>query len=146
MRLEHTNVKGNTGMDERVKNFLKRNHFAVMSTLKRDGTPHSVIVGVGLVDGRLWSSGTLDRVRTKHLRRDNRASLCVLNRENPWSWLTIESRVTILDGPDAVDQNQALYEVITGGPPENLDEYRKAMVDERRIVYEFSIDRTYGSY
>jgi hypothetical protein len=54
--------------------------------------------------------------------------------------------VTILDGPDAVDRNQALYQVITGGLPENLEEYRQAMVDERRLIYEFSIDRTYGSY
>jgi hypothetical protein len=70
----------------------------------------------------------------------------LLNRDNPWSWISIDSHVTILDGPDAVDRNQALYEVITGGPPENLEEYRQAMVDERRLIYEFSIDRTYGSY
>jgi PPOX class probable F420-dependent enzyme len=133
-------------MDERIEKFLKDNHLAVMTTLRPDGSPHSVMVGVGLVDGRLWSSGTQDRVRTKHLRKDNRASLLLLNRDNPWSWISIDSHVTVLDGPDAVDRNQALYEVITGGPPENLEEYRQAMVDERRLIYEFSIDRTYGSY
>jgi PPOX class probable F420-dependent enzyme len=133
-------------MDERIEKFLKDNHLAVMTTLRPDGSPHSVMVGVGLVDGRLWSSGTQDRVRTKHLRKDNRATLLLLNRDNPWSWISIDSHVTILDGPDAVDRNQALYQVITGGLPENLEEYRQAMVDERRLIYEFSIDRTYGSY
>jgi PPOX class probable F420-dependent enzyme len=133
-------------MDERIEKFLKDNHLAVMTTLRPDGSPHSVMVGVGLVDGRLWSSGTQDRVRTKHLRKDNRATLLLLNRDNPWSWISIDSHVTILDGPDAVDRNQALYEVITGGPPENLEEYRQAMVDERRLIYEFSIYRSYGSY
>jgi PPOX class probable F420-dependent enzyme len=133
-------------MERRVEEFLKHNHRAVMTTLKSDGTPHSVVVGVGLVDGRLWSSGTQKRVRTKHLRRNNRATVLILGRDNPYSWMAIESRVTILDGPDAVDQNQALYEVLTGGPPENLEEYRRAMVDEQRLIFEFSIDRTYGSY
>jgi PPOX class probable F420-dependent enzyme len=133
-------------MDERIEEFLKENHLAVMTTLRPDGSPHSVMVGVGLVDGRLWSSGTRDRVRTQHVRKDNRATLLLLNRGNPWSWISIDSHVTILDGPDAVDRNQALYEVITGGPPEKLEEYRQAMVDERRLIYEFSIDRTYGSY
>ena len=133
-------------MDDRVKKFLTEHHLAVMTTLRSDGRPHSVMVGIGLVQGRLWSSGTQDRVRTGHVRRDNRASLFVFNRDNPWSWLSIESHVTILDGPDAVDQNQALYEVITGGPPENLDEYRQAMVDEKRLIFEFSIDRTYGAF
>jgi PPOX class probable F420-dependent enzyme len=133
-------------MEQRVEEFLKHNHRAVMTTLKSNGTPHSVVVGVGVVDGRLWSSGTQTRVRTKHLRRDNRATVLILGRDNPYSWMAIESRVAILDGPDAVDQNQALYEVLTGGPPENLEEYRLAMVDEQRLIYEFSIDRTYGSY
>jgi PPOX class probable F420-dependent enzyme len=133
-------------MDQRVEEFLKHHHGAVMTTLKKDGAPHSVMVGVGLVDGRLWSSGTQTRVRTGHLRRDNRAVLLVLNRDNAYSWLAIEAHVNILDGPDAVDQNQALYEVLTGGPPENLNEYRQAMVDDQRLIYEFSIDRTYGAY
>jgi PPOX class probable F420-dependent enzyme len=131
-------------MDARVEEFLRGSRLAVMTTLREDGSPHSVVVGIGLVDGRLWSSGTQDRVRTAHLRRDNRATLCVIDRDNPYRWLTIESHVTILDGPDAVDQNQALYEVQTGGPPENLDEYRTAMVNDKRLIFEFSIDRTYG--
>jgi PPOX class probable F420-dependent enzyme len=133
-------------MDERVKKFLTEHHLAAMTTLRPDGRPHSVMVGIGLVEGRLWSSGKQDRVRTGHVRRDNRANLFVFNRDNPWSWLSIESHVTILDGPDAVDQNQALYEVITGDPPENLEEYRQAMVDEKRLIFEFSIDRTYGAF
>jgi hypothetical protein len=56
-------------MDERIEKFLKDNHLAVMTTLRPDGSPHSVMVGVGLVDGRLWSSGTQDRVRTKKTGR-----------------------------------------------------------------------------
>jgi PPOX class probable F420-dependent enzyme len=102
-------------------------------------------VGVGLVDGKLWSSGTQDRVRTKHLRRDPRSVLCVINDENSYSWLGIESMVTIHDGPDAVDKNLALYRALAG-EPDDLDEYRRAMVAEKRLIYEFSIERTYGMY
>ncbi len=38
--------------------FLEQNHAAAMITLRADGTPGAVRVGVGLVDGKLWSSGT----------------------------------------------------------------------------------------
>jgi PPOX class probable F420-dependent enzyme len=131
-------------VDQRVRDFLERNHFAVMTTTKADGTPHVAVIGMGLVDGKLWSSSTQTRVRTRHVRRDNRATLCVIDRGNPWAWLAIESEITIHDGPDAVDKNLALYIVIRGEPPEDLDEYRRAMVDERRIIYEFAIKRTYG--
>jgi uncharacterized pyridoxamine 5'-phosphate oxidase family protein len=70
-------------VDRRVREFLQQHHSAVMVTLKRDGTPHVVRVAVGLVDGKLWSSGTKGRVRTRHLERDPRATLCVLNSSNP---------------------------------------------------------------
>lgn len=132
-------------MDDKVREFLTKNHGAVMTTLKRDGSPHVARVGVGLVDGKLWSSGTQTRVRTRNLRRDNRATLCVLDFGNSYSWLAIESRVTILDGPDAVERNLALYRVLAG-EPDDLEEYKRAMVEEQRLVYEFSIEKTYGGY
>ena len=132
-------------MDDNVRTFLETHHGAIQSTLKKDGTPHLVRVGIGLVDGKLWSSATQTRVRTKHLRRDPRSTLFVLG-ENPWKWLGLETTVTILDGPDAVEQNLALYRVIAGKDPDDLDEYRDAMVTDQRIIYEFDIKRAYGQY
>ena len=132
-------------MDQRVKTFLKDNHVAVMTTLKDDEMPHVVRVGVGLVEGRLWSSGTLERVRTRHLRRDNRSTLCILSNDR-WRWLGLESRVSILEGPEAPEQNLALYRVIRRASPEDIDEYLQAMVAEKRIIYEFEILRAYGRY
>ena len=131
-------------MDERVRAFLEQYHSAVMATTKADGTAHVVRVSVGLVDGKLWSSGTRTRVRTKHLRRHPRAALCVLT-ESPYRWLGLETTMTIHDGPDAVDRNLALYRVLAG-EPDDLDEYRSAMVSEQRLVYEFEIERAYGMY
>jgi PPOX class probable F420-dependent enzyme len=131
-------------VEDRVRDFLEKNHLAVMASTKRDGTPHVAMVSVGLVDGKLWSSGTQTRLRTKNLRADNRATLCVTDSSNPWAWLAIESEVAILEGPEAVEQNLALYTVIRGEPPDDLEEYRRAMVAEQRIIYEFRIRRTYG--
>jgi PPOX class probable F420-dependent enzyme len=132
-------------MDDRVRAFLERNHSAVMTTTKADGMPHVAMVGVGLVDGKLWSSGTATRVRTKHLRRDPRSTLCVLDKRTRYAWLGIESRVTILDGSDAPDLNLQLYRVLAG-EPEDTQEYLDAMVREERLIYEFEILRAYGSY
>lgn len=132
-------------MDAGVRTFLDQHHGAIQATLKKDGTPHLVRVGVGLVDGKLWSSATQTRVRTKHLRRDPRSTLFIQG-ENPWHWLGLETRVTILDGPEAVDQNLALYRVLAGKDPDDMDEYRDAMVKDERIIYEFEILRAYGQY
>jgi PPOX class probable F420-dependent enzyme len=132
-------------MDERVSSFLQSNHSAIMVTLRRDGTPHVARVGVGLVDGKLQSSGTKTRVRTSHVRRDPRATLCVLSDTNRYAWMGAECRVTIHDGSDAAERNLALYRVLAG-EPDDLDEYMQAMRDEQRLIFEFDIHRTYGSF
>jgi PPOX class probable F420-dependent enzyme len=131
-------------VDDRVRKFLETNHGAVMVTLKKDGTPHVARIGVGLYNGKLWSSGTQTRVRTKHLRRDPRSTLFVFS-DDPYRWLALETRVTILDGPDAPQLNLALYRELAG-EPDDLREYLDAMVAEQRLIYEFAIERAYGQY
>ena len=130
-------------LSDRDRAFVANNHSAVMVTLKADGTPHVARVGVGLVDGKLWSSGTQGRLRTKHLRRDPRCTLFVFSDRERYQWLGLETTVTILDGPDAPELNLRLYRVLAG-EPDDVDEYLRAMVDEQRLIYEFEAGHTYG--
>lgn len=132
-------------MDDKVREFLEQHHDAVMTTVKKDGVPHVARIGIGLVDGRLWSSGTQTRVRTKHLRRDPRAALMVLDPSSRYRWLGLECGVTILDGEDAPQLNLKLYRALAG-EPDDVDEYLDAMVKEQRLVYEFEVKRAYGMY
>jgi PPOX class probable F420-dependent enzyme len=138
---------------EDEREFLEKNHSAAMVTLRPDGAPHVVRVGVALVDGKLWSSGIPSRVRTRHLRRDPRSTVFVF--ESGFGFLAIESRTTILDGPDAAQQNMRLFQVMQGrtagtktlmwyGKELGLDEFVKVMQDEQRLIYEFEPTRTYG--
>ena len=131
-------------MDDKVRRFLENNHDAVMTTTKKDGTPHVARIGVALVDGKLWSSGTQDRVRTKHLRRDNRSTLMVFGA-NRYEWMGLETTVTILDGPDAPQLNLKLYRTLAG-EPDDVDEYLAAMVSEKRLIYEFEVGKSYGMF
>lgn len=132
-------------VDEKVREFLEKHHSAVMATTKKDGRPHLARVSVGLVEGKLWSSGTRDRVRTNHLKRDPRCTLMVVDRSTPYVWMALETTVDILDGDDSVDNNLALYRVLAG-EPDDLQEYREAMVSEKRLIYQFGIQRSYGQF
>lgn len=131
-------------MDDKVREFLAEHHSAIQATTRADGTPHQARIDVGLVKGKLWSSATQDRVRTKHLRRDPRCSLLVLGK-TPWHWLGLDCRVNILEGEDAPQLNLALYRELAG-EPDDLEEYLAAMVTERRIIYEFEVLNTYGMF
>jgi hypothetical protein len=143
-------------MDDRIRVFLEQNHSAAMTTLRADSTPHVVRVGVALVEGKIWSSGTQTRVRTKHLRRDRRSTLFVY--DNEWRWLGAECTVSILDGPDAPQFHLRLFQVMQQGMPVpagqiswfgrmmSHEEFLKTMVEEQRLIYEFNIVRAYGMY
>jgi PPOX class probable F420-dependent enzyme len=149
-------VKKEKLMDDRMHSFLDQNHSAAMATLRRDGTPHIVRVGVAIVDDKVWSSGTQTRVRTKHLRRDPRSTLFVFDAQ--FRWLALESRVTILDGPDAPEMHMRLMQVMQRemrvpegqiswfGRTMGREEFLRTMVEEQRLIYEFEIVRSYGMY
>jgi hypothetical protein len=131
--------------------FLETQHSAAMITTGEDGVPKAVRVGVALVDGNLWSSGTQGRVRTSRLRRDPRCTLFVFDQG--YSWLTLETMVTLLDGPEAAAQNLRLFRVMQNRPSgplswfgRELDEasFLRAMADEGRVVYQFNVERAYG--
>jgi hypothetical protein len=61
--------------------------------------------------------------------------------------------VTILDGPDAPQQNLRLFREMFDNPsgPINWfgrdfsdEEFIQAMIDQERLVYEFEVHRSYG--
>jgi PPOX class probable F420-dependent enzyme len=140
-------------LDEKQRAFLEKNRAASMITLRPDGTPHAVRVGVGLVDGTLWSSGTQTRKRTAYLRRDPRATLFVF--EAQWQWLSLECRVRFLEGPDAPELNLRFFKLMQPrasgrlswfGRDVNEDEFLQIMRDEQRLIYEFDVQRAYGMF
>lgn len=138
-------------LSDTQKEFLKSNRSAAMITIGPDGMPKAVRVGVALVDGRLWSSGTADRVRTRRLRKDPRCTLFVF--AEGWNALTMETTVEVLEGPEIADQSVRLFRVMQGKPEGPLmwfgqelgeDQFRQAMIDQQRIIYEFTVDKVYG--
>ena len=138
-------------LTERDIAFLEDHHAAAMITVAGDGVARTARIGVALVDGKLWSSGTRDRVRTKRLRRDPRCTLFVF--DPGFAWLTLETDVTILDGPDAPQLNVRLFRNMQDKPAgplswygRDLDEaeFLEAMVEEGRLIYEFEVRRSYG--
>jgi len=131
--------------------FLQDNHSAAMITVGADGGPKVARVAVALVDDRLWSSGTQDRIRTQRLRTDPRCTLYV--HAEGFSWLALETTVTILEGPDVVDLTIRMFRDMQGRPDGPLtwfggelseEDFRATMVKEGRLLYEFDVHHSYG--
>jgi PPOX class probable F420-dependent enzyme len=124
----------------------KRN--GILIALKSDGRPQSsnIVFAVG-DDDVIRISVTDGRAKTTNLRRDSRASLHV-NRDDFWAYVVIEADVTTLPvaaSPDdaTVDALVDYYRTVAG-EHDNWDEYRQAMVDDRRLLLELHPTHAYG--
>jgi PPOX class probable F420-dependent enzyme len=133
--------------------FVEQHRAAAMVTIGVDGRAKVARVGVAVVDGKLWSSGTEDRVRTRRLRRDPNCTLYVY--DDGFSWVALEATMRILDGDDAPEQNLRLFRTMQDRPKGPLSwfggeleeaEFLATMRDEQRLIYEFEVTRTYGMH
>ena len=128
--------------------FVRSRHQGVLITLKRDGRPQlsNIAYDVG-DDGVVRISITDGRAKTANIRRDDRVSLHVTATTSTptscWrgrpSWLRSSRRPTT---PPSTSWSST-----TGRSPASTrdwDEYRRAMVDDQRLVVRLRPTRAYG--
>jgi PPOX class probable F420-dependent enzyme len=92
-------------------------------------------------------SVTADRAKTRNLQADPRVTLHVASKDF-WTWVAVEGTAELT--PVAADPHDATVEELityyrgTSGEHENWDEYRAAMVADRRLVVRFRPEHAYG--
>src|SRR4051795_12908302 len=123
------------------------NRWGVLATIKRDGRPQLTNVGYSWDDGLIRISVTADRVKTRNLQRDPRLVLHVMGGDL-WTWAAVEGTADL--SPVAADPHDATVEELiayyrgTAGEHEDWDDYRRAMVADRRLVIRFRPEHAYG--
>ena len=117
---------------DRAIDFIRSNHRAVLATRTSDGIQQSpVLVGV-TNDGRLVVSSREAAYKTKNLRRDPWAQLCVFNDGFFGDWLYVEGETEVVSLPDAMDLLVEYYRGISGET--DWDDYRAGMEREHRVA------------
>ncbi|WP_405867407.1 MULTISPECIES: PPOX class F420-dependent oxidoreductase [unclassified Streptomyces] len=121
----------------------------VLVTLKRDGRPQLSNVSHHYYpdEGVIRISVTDDRAKTRNLRRDPRASYHV-SAPDRRAYTVAEgtadlSPVAKDPHDDTVEELIGLYREVLGEHPD-WDDYRAAMVRDRRLVVRLHVERAYG--
>lgn len=129
---------------------LSERSLGVLATLKRDGRPQLSNVNHHYDPDRrlIRISVTADRAKTRNLARDPRASYHVTS-EDGWAWTVAEGTAALT--PVAADPHDAtveelidLYRAIRGEEHPDWDDYRRAMIADRRRVLRIAVERAYG--
>ena len=135
--------------DPRMLAFVASHAWGVLATVKLDGRPQVSNVGYAYDDEQqvVRISVTDGRAKTRNLRADPRVTLHVASKDF-WTWVAVEGSAELTpvaaDPHDAaVEELVAYYRGINGEHPD-WDEYRAAMVADRRLVVRFRPGHTYG--
>ncbi|WP_373684184.1 pyridoxamine 5'-phosphate oxidase family protein [Micromonospora thermarum] len=123
--------------DERVVEFCRERHLATLTTLRADGTPHVVPVGV-TVDpeaglARVITSGT--SLKARHVAAAGAGgtpvAVCQVDGRR---WLTIEGRAVVRSDPASVAEAERRY----------AERYRTPRPNPARVVIEITVTRLLG--
>jgi uncharacterized protein len=140
---------GREVFDDKLLALIADNSLGVLATIKRDGRPQlsNVTYHFDPRTPAVEVSVTEPRAKTRNLRRDPRASVLV-SADDGWSYAVAEGKA-VLSAPAAapddetVDALVALYRAIAGEHPD-WEDYRQAMVTDRRVLLRLEISHLYG--
>jgi PPOX class probable F420-dependent enzyme len=116
--------------------FWRERHLCTVTTLRRDGSPHVVPMGV-VVDvdaGLAWAitSRTSQKVANLRAGTDPRVAMCQVDGRR---WSTIEGTAEVLEDPDAVAEAVRRY----------AERYRQPRPNPERVALRITITSVIGN-
>ena len=126
------------GVGEGFLAFWQERHLSTLTTVRADGTPHVVPVGVTLdvetATARVISSGTSHKARQIRAAGPDGARVAVCQVDGR-RWSTLEGRAVVRTEPEAVADAERRYE----------QRYKTPRPNPRRVVIEISVTKILGN-
>jgi PPOX class probable F420-dependent enzyme len=137
-------------LDNELVAILTGSNLGTLATIRRDGGPQlsnvnycydveRALIRISLTDGR---------AKVANMRRDPRASLLV-NANRGWQFAVADATVdlsAVAESRDdeAVEELIEVYRLVRGEEHPDWDDYRRAMVEDRRLVGRLHVTHLYG--
>lgn len=121
-------------LTEEMAAFWRERHLCTVTTLRADGSPHVVPLGVALdVEARVaWAITTAGTQKAVNLARDPRFAACQVDRAR---WASIEGRAEVLSDPASVQEAVRRY----------AERYKQPRDNPQRVALRVSLERVVGN-
>ena len=98
-------------LDSKEARFLDNPFVGIVTDLREDGSPHSTVVWVDREDGAVSFNTARGRAKERHLTRDPRVSLLIVDPENAYRWLALSGRAELTEegADDQIDRLAKKY-------------------------------------
>jgi PPOX class probable F420-dependent enzyme len=137
-------------IEDRFARLIARRNQGVLVTLRADGRPQLSNVNYAWYPDEqlIRISVTDDRAKTRNLRRDPRASFHVTS-DDFWSYVVVDGNAQLSEVAEhphdgAVEELIDLYRTARGEEHPDWDDFRAAMVRDRRLVVRVPAEHAYG--
>ena len=122
---------------------------ATLATIKKNGRPQLSVINYAYdaAEQVIRVSITDDRAKTHNMRRDPRVSLMVQPETYKYAVYEGDAELSaVAQAPDdaAVEELVELYRSASGKEHPDWDEYRAAMVADKRLVLRIRVTHAYG--
>ena len=115
--------------------FLESPFVGIVTDLRPDGSPHSTVVWVDVDDEGVSFNTARPRAKPRHLDRDPRVSLVVVDPGDPYRWIAVDGTVTLTE-KGANEQIDRLAKKYVG-----LDAYPWHKPEETRVSVRIAATR-----
>ncbi|HXL44149.1 MAG TPA: TIGR03618 family F420-dependent PPOX class oxidoreductase [Gaiellaceae bacterium] len=113
--------------------FLKDPHAAVISTVRSDSAPYSAATWYDWDEGRILVNMDLERLRLRHMRRDPRVAITVLDLGDWYRAVTVLGRVVEIRDDEGLADIDRLSQRYRGTPYWNRERERvTALIEPQR--------------
>ncbi|WP_461165787.1 PPOX class F420-dependent oxidoreductase [Tsukamurella serpentis] len=114
--------------------FLTERHLATLSTLRANGTPHTVAIAF-TYDPETAIARVITSGDSQKARNAGRRGYAALTQVDGARWITLEGPARVITDAGAVRDAEARYAV----------RYRQPRENPKRVVIEIAVDRVMGS-
>ena len=82
-------------LTEKQREFLEQPFVGEVTTLRPDGSPHTTVVWVDVDTDEVIFNTAVGRAKERYLRKDPRASLIVVDPQDPYKWVSVAGRAEL---------------------------------------------------
>jgi PPOX class probable F420-dependent enzyme len=124
-----------------AKEFLKKNHWGVLATRRKDGQLQMSPITVGVdSQGHAIISSRETAYKVNNLRRDPRAAVCAFTESfHGGGWVQVNGSAKIISLPQALDTLVYLQRQVYG-EHKSWPEFHERMVREKRVIISITIE------
>jgi PPOX class probable F420-dependent enzyme len=127
-------------LDQKQIALLEAPNLAHVATLRKDGSPQLTVTWIDWDGEHVVFNTAVGRAKERHLRRDPRAGVEVVDPDDPYNFVSVTGPVELVEGQEAEDHIDKLAKKYLG-----LDSYPNRRPGQHRVICKVRPDYVYGT-